>query len=79
MGELHLPQDLDSLPVMAVLKGSPAWGLLCRLCHPGAPLPGQIVPVSEEEMCSLREDVLIVEANVSRVAEALMAPPARGS
>ncbi len=56
-GELHLPADLARLPVMAVLKGSPAWGALLRMCRGR---PGQSIPVSEEEMRALREDVLVV-------------------
>ena len=57
--ELHLPEDLGSLPVMAVLKGSPAWGGLLRMCRTEI-RPGQIIPVTDEEMRSLREDVLVL-------------------
>lgn len=60
MGEIHLPEDLASLPVFVVVGGSPAAQALLRMCRHPPLRPGQIVPVSEEEMCSLREDVLVV-------------------
>lgn len=59
VGELHLPEHVDSLPVMAVLKGSPAWDALRRMLR-GPVRPGQIILVSEEELRSLREDVLVL-------------------
>ena len=59
-GELHLPEDLARLPVIAVVGGSPAAQALLRMCRHPPLRPGQIVPVTEEELRSLREDVLVV-------------------
>lgn len=58
--ELHLPEDLESLPVIMVVGGSPAAQALLRMCRHPPLRPGQIVPITAEEMRSLREDVLMV-------------------
>ncbi len=58
--ELHLPEDLARLPVFIVVGGSPAGKALLRMCRHPPLRPGQIVPVTEEELRSLREDMLVV-------------------
>lgn len=44
--------------VIAVLRGSPAWDLITR----SIPIrPGQVLPVTQEELDSLRDDCLILD------------------
>jgi hypothetical protein len=64
MADVHLPADLDKLPVVAVLKGSPAHDWFMRMCD-GRVVPGQIVPASEEELESLRKDVIAIVQSAS--------------
>lgn len=57
-----LPDDLERLGVIFVDGGSPACKALKRLCTQGRPVrPGEIFPVSREELDSLRKDTLIVD------------------
>lgn len=50
---------LPTQKVMAVVRGSPAWDVIVR--H--IPFkPGMIIPVTEDEMVSLYEDCLVLDA-----------------
>ena len=60
MSEIRMPEDLERLPVFMVLDDSPAWNALCRMCQNGPVKPGQIIAVSQEEIDSLRNDVVAV-------------------
>jgi hypothetical protein len=65
MADVHLPDDLEKMPVVAVLSGSPAHEWFMRMCQAHPLRPGQIISASEEEMESLRNDVIAVTVMAS--------------
>lgn len=60
MSELKMPEDLTHLPIVFVVRNSPAWGCLLKLCADDL-TPGRIIPITEQELESLREDVLAIK------------------
>lgn len=55
---LKLPDDLHELPITLVVEGTPAWRVVKRLAQSETIRPGQMFPVTQEEMASFRRDVL---------------------
>ena len=59
---IQFPDDLQSMPVFIVKRDSPAFEFLRRHCRHDSIKPGAILPASDEEFRSFREDVLIIDA-----------------
>lgn len=62
---IRFPEDLETLPVIVAVRGSPAWNALLRMSE-YPPTPGMIVPISEEELESLRKDTLALQVTEGR-------------
>lgn len=63
-GEVTLSTEINfkfkEMPVLMVRKGSPAWNALKRMCTSAPVLPGYVIEVSDEELESLKSDVVAV-------------------
>lgn len=60
MSEVKMPEDLESQPIYVVLEGSPAWDVMLRICMNAELHPGEVIPASQKEIDSLREDLITV-------------------
>lgn len=56
--EVERLREIPALKVIAVRRDSPAWDAIMR----SIPIkPGRVIPVTQEELDSLREDCLILD------------------
>ncbi len=52
--------DFPALPIIMVRRGSAIYRRLLKICGGGGVRPGQVIPLTDDEYESMREDMLAV-------------------